>query len=1515
LDSALRSVVTNRRALIELTGQCICAGVADQAEQRLQARHDAATDPAQRLELLDVWVWAARAAGRLENLKQTLANAHSSQPESAVAALEFALHSANDFSAKRKAVAEATRLASDPALLREVVRSQEQAREWQLALAAADRWQTTAPSAEALCWLAALHLGVGSPTEGWRLASLAATDPQVSADDLQRIGEVACLDQDWRLAEIFLAQAAAKFPRHVALRVMHAVAAEECGDDAVAVREFLAILTLKEPVFSPMQRSWIRLLPGTGEPSDLPAGTDDLVALESWETMAYLHRESVSLGESSWQRDPDKVVQLPATSAEMHAFAMLHLKELTRLGAADPQEIEAAVRAAGCPSLALFFQSVPDPSRYPDDQSLHAWALNHWSFQRRPDHTAIARRCLNLFAGVHPSLAFKAAFELSKDGADEPLQQKAFEQFTIALEQAPLATLQQARNIILDTKSWKNASLWQNAIIGVQTKILAETPDRAGQFQFRNEYQRNRHECVHALLATLEASGRWEDYARVIEAEALQHPIAEQAVEKPSMLLDERALGFPNIITRWPGCVMDLADIGRDPFTRSTRAASARQWTPYLRDPWLKLIAQRHNSDANAARAEMEKRLAAPDAGLAEWWFGAWFAWDSWTVFPDEENEQSATRLAAERLAVAAGFNVEGESRTRLDAALLRAVLALKERSPELLKAARAAAGRLSGLRLTSTYEVGQLVQACEQLGFAEEARAAAKCPLQPSIREALQYEPRLVSPTTASALYQNARETSLSDNTTIATQQLLRSLRIASSTRPSMDSRLIQQAKDRKLTDAVLAAIMPPKDATAREHVQAGRIFELLNEKDRAVTQYEEAANLRSADREAHARLVKAYLPDHPDLAFQHLQAMDTVIAAMLFDQMLEVPLPVRTDLAAQWLDHLTESAVKLPDGMVAIQRLIAENPTSPKHPALWAAAVKHPVLVERAIPAMADDALRRNQPLADIAKRALAYLDSKDNIGSTYGIQYHSEARPREGIVTMPKPLLIVIWDAWQRQAPNELDDISALHDKDARLGADLFFGRSERFIETARAFLRSDPTRTSTTGSAFTDVFFKGGTLDFISLVWRLRKLKVPLEDLFLDELCRPEANDTSAEALATYLDLEVPSHGTIEPLLRKLRDQWVSPDPVRRRTLLHATVERNYYEPRDTKWRRTLAIPPQVKHYNSLLRHLLQRPNACRAALVLAEEDGLMSNRALLGNADGLFSLHVDTKPADLLALMDGYSLLGEAADFRTWGNEADPSSSIFYHAVNTLFRSEEVCKAALEMLKARKPGFGRDLALAWHDYREASDEARRFAVMERFLTGHGKALAQIPTQRWPEMAPLFSGMTTHRRDAFGQWITWQRPWTVRSPEHATLAPLAEMETRHLIHVAEQVLPLQHWEDLGKSGYQFCEQTSNSFIVLASKDPAKALKLADHVLSLLANPSKLPGPRDVNTPTDLHLEWIARSAQSTIEAIDILTAAMKVSTAVAKDSPDHRGRLEKVVSEARRANCALHEPDGR
>jgi len=1256
--------------------------------------------------------------------------------------------------------------------------------------------------------------------------------------------------------------------------------------------------------------------------ADMPPGVLDFAWLEQWASLAYTHRASSENFDSRWDRGPKNVVHLPDSVDEARAFALVHLRELKSAGAAVVEKEVEQVLESGGHAHAAAGLNAPDPSQHPENRPLHAWWLKrqHWRGNLQPQNVPVLRRCVEMFADKHPQMAFIAAMHLAQmEGAEQiKFREQALELFVRGSKMSRSFAMEASRYLVGDTQKWSNAVPWQEAVIHVQKMNLAGLPNDWAKPQPRDSAAPSRHAEAWSLLSSLRACGRWKEVGELIEEEARHQEPAESVMRRTPFisygrggpLLGDDALCFPNLLLRWPQTVTEALGVYQSAETRSSSQQHQEgPWTQHLRDPWLKLMARWRFGDVRAVRDEITQRLASPDATLTDCWAGAWLAWEADTDFPNDEAEQAAARLAAERLTRAAAFPVEGVVRTHLDAALLRTMLALRERSDLLLEAARGAARRFCRGTVASTYDAGDLYNAFETLGFHDEALRIHRAPVVPHVEEALKYRPQLPAQDTLSRLRrQPPRDEEVSRQSppnvgTFVSQALRRLHKVTPDNDLRGDGRqLVTQAREWKFEDALSAAVAPRADATAREHLRAGYDYELLGLRAKAVEQYESATRLSPALHEARGRLALLLLPDQPDKALAQIEAVTpgrkgTVIEALCKMALMKEPASLSAlQLLTRWLQQLADAGGTVPgQALYPIQNLMS-GPGADRA-ALCRVARHFPYLDDAAFRSIAEEALARELPLTSVAAQARAMLKAKASPRAaeapTMWVYSNSRAMPDQGVITQPGPALILIWDAWQRNAASEIEsDVIPLlrsaghsNEEPIRLGAELFFCPPDKFIECAGRFLRSDQARMHVTGHSFTDVFADGGTLDFITLVWRLRKLEGPLESLFLAEMDRTEARGSSLQALVHYINLA--PHLTSEAarkLVRGLRDNLVGTDPELRKLRIAGTRERSRYALPDVRWQRKRTPPPGVSKYTSMLTKLIAEPKTCRAAMEMAEEDGLTKNHDWRVNEMMAGFTHGTRSPDELIRLMEGFSMLGPPEEFRTWAMEPDRSSSLFDMAVGVLTRSEPESKAALEMVRSRKPEtFGQAMVLTWASLR-AVRELEEHKILAQFVNAHGDELARIPVERWPEVGFFFKRTSN-----------WETPWNLSLDERVTWMPLVKAQGRYLAHFAPQVLTHNHWEDVEISCYMFIEQTSRAFVFLAESDPAKAISLAKHTLALLAKPPKHPGPPDVNTPKNPRHDWVF-SAVPTVESLAVLRSGLP------EIENDHQ--LKQVLAEAER-----------
>ena len=1536
MQAAVDRRETKEEVLSLLTEACIADGQAAAAQQALLKLHDGITDPHAKLALLRPMKWAAFAAGKLPELEKLFAARRDAQPDSALAWLEQAEieGASHSYPTQSGNLTKAGTLAlENETLLREVLDRQEEAGFWDDALSKAEKWVKKHPTPQAMCRLANLHLIVGDDLRAWKLAADAVKDARITAGDLQELGRVACAQHEWEPLMTLLTDALSKFPRHLGLLCLHAVALEESGRDDEAVKAFLHLLGTRETlVVEPAVRSWERSLTEIRHRdfNDQPPGTRDFLLDEAWKPLAYAHRAPPSW--SHWDQGPARVVHLPSALDEARIFALEHLWALNAAGGKTlAEDIKREAAASGLSHLML---NVPPSDgkpvemadvlkTNPNNEGLYAWWLGMWHGNLSSAEIQIMQRCVEMFSERYPVLAFSAARALAKSSIPEKerYQELALTLFQSISKNLTPFVLSTIYHLVLETKEWKNAAAWQDATLTVQARAARELPDDWKLPPDRSLRVHSRNEVVLGWLVSLEASQRWEDYARALEEEIRHQEPAVCIIQRNpfgssgqgASLLGKDGVRFPNVLLCWPPSVIETFGVFYDAKTRASSPYHPKgPWIGLLRDPHLKMVAQWRHGEAAEAKAEMDRRLAKPDATLADWWLGAWLAWEADTQFPDEAAKQKAIRLSAERLAKAAALPLEGIARAHLDAALLQAVLALRERPPALLAAAHEAAKRFCAGTLANEYEGNEFAAAFWTLGFNKEAALVKKIPLVPHPNDGLN---RIHGPVPASTLaclqgsrprMDDEREDKKRMRADVRAREALRQLHqlCPDSGWQSLDNRLMDRWKKDGIWDAVLAAAKPHEKATARELLRAGQDFELLLQPETARLHYEAALRLSPGLDEARSRLVILALPERGEEALTLLKDMKAENIGPLLET-LSARGAEKINLLTRWLQHLTASHLELPaSSTIPLQSLMLHSHEPVAE--LCRAALAFRELEDIAFGSIAEDVLRKKRPLAEVTPLAKDLLKAKaawarEPKRSFSYIEPRSEALPAKGIVTQPGVELILVWDAWQRQAPQEVEstilpllrNAGKIGEDDLRDGTALFFCAPGQFIEAAGRFVQNEQARYLFTGHAFTDRLFAGGTLDFITLVHRLRKLDVPLESLFLAELAKPEAAGSSLAALATYIGLA--DHMTVpqaRSFVRELRDQLVDRDPVRRRAFISSVRGTDGYTPVPERWQRQSTPPPGTGSYISWLRKLLTEPRTCRAALEMAVEDGLAEGSTWRANDLRAAFWEVDTHdPQHLVALLDGFSMLAPAQEFRTWAMEPDPHGSLFDTAVKTLIGDYKVSKPALDLVKAvQSETFGTGLILAWAAAEKAKDETGRKNALLHFMNAHKAEFKLIPAERWPEIGVFFSGLKG-----------WSKPWLLSVEERAALTPVVEAQGGYLAHFASQVMNAEQWEDLHLSGHGFIELASGAFINGIEADPVTAAALAVKVISLLGKPPKYPGPRSVNTPDDPQVSWIFYATE-TPAALAALLPIIEHSDAMEGLTQVRRDKFMHVLDEA-------------
>jgi hypothetical protein len=1249
--------------LHSLTRNCIALGHAADANAVLLHAHDQATNTTAKVVMMPLLTWCAYASGTSEALIKEFTARRDAQPESALAWLELALACDHaNWGLRLDSLKRAAALSPDDAETVDLLAGHlESEKLWQEALQTVERGARLFESPSLITRNTILHLLVGDDLRGWGLAKRDASGLFGSAEALQEIGEVGCELREWDKVEALAREGLTAFADDLGAQCLRAVALEEMGRDAESVQAFLKILQTKDSSTPPTFRfSGVAHEAGNWRENqstkpNLPDGVAALDLVGKWSFLACVHSRNAEwhYGMRSF-RHPLKL-HLPGSVADARAFALAHLEELARCGASvPPQAVKAALAETGNGKLALLSElrgRHPSPvalgeaimRQHPEDKVLVAWWLRsreHWT-NPEPGEVPLLEHGVRLFAESHPGLAFNSALRLATypNPRQEEYQKKALELFHKFAEREPDLARREAYSFAERSRTWANASEWRAAAVPVLERGARELPEAWEQKGDDPTLGVSRYECALGLLKHLAASGRWEDFAASLNAEMLRKLPVEWLIQQNpygsygqgSLLLsDYAALSFPGIALRWPGSVTGALEYEVYHRTRDgTLAQMDKSWIEKIDDPALGIYAHWKLGDASKARELIEKRIKSPEAGLGDWWLAAWMAWSGRSDFPEAASEQRAALLSAERLARAAEFPATGALRTYLDAALLRTVLALHKRPNAMIEAAHKAATRLCQSPLPTSYDRDDLAAAFQYLGFSAELAVIGKVKNVPHPSDSIVRIVDIPSTSTTLERYRSHRAPTVTwgkpSNEKDKATTVRRALQTLHHQFPDeltwSGGHLRGEWERAGLLEAVLAAAVPPATATARRLLRAGQDFELLGDKESARTYYEAALRAAPKLHDAQSRLAVLRAEKTPAASITDLESLPENEVPRVLEMLGAAASPAKAQVASEWMQRLANAGGELPaNAVMPIQQMILNQ--DPPADDLCRAALAFRELAADALGRLGGEAIKRKELLNTVAPLAKAHLAAQakwrqEQERSVSHIVSRSEALPREERISLPSAAVILIWDAWQRNAPQELEStiLPLLRPAGepsaevARLGAELFFCAPDQFIGAARRFLINETRESVRYNRA--ERFFEGTTLDFILVVWRVRQLQVSLEELIFQEIERATKQDSGNRlpSLTTWIVLSKPGPQKAEALVRKARDLLLSPNAEKRRLLIDSTRERSRHAPIPWRWSRQLPTPRGTWHYVTWLQELDRQPELRDVARNLAKEDAL------------------------------------------------------------------------------------------------------------------------------------------------------------------------------------------------------------------------------------------------------------------------------------------------------------------
>ncbi len=384
-------------------------------------------------------------------------------------------------------------------------------------------------------------------------------------------------------------------------------------------------------------------------------------------------------------------------------------------------------------------------------------------------------------------------------------------------------------------------------------------------------------------------------------------------------------------------------------------------------------------------------------------------------------------------------------------------------------------------------------------------------------------------------------------------------------------------------------------------------------------------------------------------------------------------------------------------------------------------------------------------------------------------------------------------------------------------------------------------------------------QGGPLEEIVRLWKTRKIKAPLDPLFLSLSTQPPNGNfaNQPQVTKTYaFALGQRDPEALRSFIRILRDPSIGSTPELRRQSIaiwqeyHVKQQRGVPLPAPTS-RSSLQA---VQSYIQWLQNLLQDPRAL-PLLDLAIEDGLMESPQWLRQITSSFSSSRFHTVENFMQTAGALGFIGENGTFRTYVLNDDDHRSTLLGMLAQHYRdnwNDEQVNAALALLGQRKPTLGADIAQALlikNDHtplqldgrtvplyasqaersqsRNGEGGAYRAAALRLVLMRHAKDISAMPATGQSELSALL------RLELNG----YPQSELLGEELARILAPLLKFEIIELTRQVDQVLAAKTWSDLHQQEYEFAQQFPALLGDFADSDPAKADAAARHAVELL------------------------------------------------------------------------------
>jgi tetratricopeptide (TPR) repeat protein len=1321
---------------------------------------------------------------------------------------------------QRICLVEALRLRpKDIGLMHEIARVDEDNGDWKGALRMLEQAAGLDPTPRSRQLVAVLQLRWGDEQSAFQTLIDLSGGLNMGASDAMRIADAMAAREMWAKAAQFLEPLVERMPADYRLRYFRAMALNEDGKRTEAVDEFLQIALSKEELPEALKKRsadaartaatmarYLKLYPpGTRQLMDITQSGYSALQL------AYRrqYRSSSVSGTSNY-------IPLPQTVEQARTFALVHLVVLLREAKPEVRaRVSQTLRDGGVehadsllaleqhPQSSYMLTISEDSLRArPNDEALHGlWIMTAARGEQVVLDPALCRRTYELFKEKFPRVALAAVhYSLRSDlkGGLAMLEETVGKLETAGVvSEEDLGMSAYYLSMMLGGGQRINMDTRIDSIPEPLRKRICQILLKAGKVQSDGLMP-----YVSYAANGLRAEGDWEQYVKFWDEYFAAFHKADPAQRK-TMTAPPRVytslnnvpallgpLEFPPVCAAMP-TLFAMSMRYQDPMNTHIesyrRAGPEAEYEPVakflgnIKDPVLRMVLAYKSSQSARAEAELTKLLASPQVGTDELLLAASFY-----------SSSGQHARAVEYLLRCATSRMEAAQRSAVDAALVHEVTNLSEPQRkalggESLVAAQQAVRRLRTSRLPAEQQQ-ELVNALTTLGLKEEAeqwrRIAALTPPSSS-RSSVS---RSVSSSSGSSASVARIRTLASKGDQDGAMRLaiteLRSIlaQYGDSSETQAKRLAVTVVSALSFPDAkkkLVTAITPVDGTGDAKILEAGRILEILDERQKARELYVTLTDRNPNYGDARVRLMLLGIQDSSDAnAIAQLeQASWRDLAKGAGDQLAyalrsgeKVPFAARMrmlSVVAQYLEKLAASndppqrgglewtralvdAVATYDNGARIPNLY-EKSLSPYssyrnaganelklrrevHDALCMALIKHPSVADSGFRGLAGMALRENGPSEELVTLATKILKEQAEeiargpaLPSPPPFRRYIEDPTR--YVWRPTPGEFLMWHAWKEGKPERIaSEIMPLAERATnptgarllRAGAELWTCEPARFGETANEFVRL-----SNTGQSMP--YISRAELDVVER-WTMRKLSPDAIETFVINRLKNGNNPfffSEGGLLSPFLMARARLHGAegLDEFVARLTRELLGVDWKKKIAAVVGTRSSNYSS-RDMAAMLMYSV-------NGMLRD----PEGYAVGVRIAMQLGMTENstwRSSYLNTSNLLSAQ---KPDTAVTFLKVTPFVGEADTFQPWSTDPTGEKTTLMEQFFSSVRLSPIVRDAVQAHLAKEPRtFGAEFC-------EAMLKINPAAPLSAMLKKRAADVGSVPVERRAEIGAM------------------------------------------------------------------------------------------------------------------------------------------------------------------------------